>query len=56
MNYAAQAKGNPATGSPMPEVRLGLGENWRQFALLVAVNAFVGGMIGLERSVLPLLA
>jgi MFS family permease len=36
--------------------RLGLGANWRQFALLVAVNAFVGGMIGLERSVLPLLA
>lgn len=37
-------------------VRLGLGANWRQFALLVAVNAFVGGMVGLERSVLPLLA
>lgn len=37
-------------------VRLGLGPNWRQFALLVAVNAFVGGMVGLERSVLPLLA
>jgi MFS family permease len=35
---------------------LGLGPNWRQFALLVAVNAFVGGMVGLERSVLPLLA
>src|SRR5712691_1321891 len=35
---------------------LGLGRNWRQFALLVVVNAFVGGMVGLERSVLPLLA
>ena len=34
---------------------LGLRENWRQFALLVLVNAFVGAMIGLERSVLPLL-
>ena len=34
----------------------GLGPNWRQFALLVAVNAFVGGMAGLERSVVPLLA
>jgi len=33
-----------------------LGANWRQFALLVAINAFVGGMVGLERSVLPLLA
>ncbi len=37
-------------------VRLGLGPNWRQFVLLVAVNAFVGGMVGLERSVLPLIA
>ena len=36
--------------------RLGLRANWRQFALLVAVNAFVGAMVGLERSVLPLLA
>ena len=35
---------------------LGLGPNWRQFALLVAINAFVGGMVGMERSVLPLLA
>lgn len=31
-------------------------ENWRQFSLLVVVNAFVGGMIGLERSILPQLA
>lgn len=28
-------------------------ENWRQFALLVIVNAFVGGMVGLERSIFP---
>ena len=35
-------------------VRLGLRENWRQFALLVVVNAFVGGMVGLERTVVPL--
>jgi MFS family permease len=34
---------------------LGLRQNWRQFALLVVVNAFVGAMVGLERSVLPLL-
>lgn len=34
---------------------LGLRENWRQFALLVLVNAFVGAMVGLERSVLPLI-
>jgi MFS family permease len=39
-----------------PAVRLGLRENLPQFALLVAVNALVGGMIGQERTVLPLLA
>jgi predicted MFS family arabinose efflux permease len=38
------------------EVVLGLRANWRQFALLVAVNVFVGGMVGLERSILPVLA
>ena len=36
-------------------VRLGLRENRAQFALLVAVNAFVGAMVGLERSTLPLI-
>ena len=36
-------------------VRLGLRANAGQFALLVALNAFVGAMIGLERSVLPLI-
>jgi MFS family permease len=36
------------------EVRLGLRANWRQFSLLVGLNALVGAMIGLERSVLPL--
>jgi len=35
--------------------RLGLRENLPQFALLVLINAFVGGMVGLERTVLPLL-
>jgi MFS family permease len=43
----------PSTGVP---VELGLGANWRQFWLLVLVNAFVGAMVGLERTVLPLLA
>jgi MFS family permease len=38
------------------EVKLGLKENWQQFSLLVLVNAFVGGMVGLERSILPRLA
>jgi MFS family permease len=38
-----------------PVVRLGLRENLPQFSLLVAVNAFVGAMVGLERSTLPLI-
>lgn len=37
-------------------VRLGLRENAAQFSLLVLVNAFVGAMIGMERSILPALA
>jgi MFS family permease len=41
---------------PASGVRLGLRENAAQFSLLVAVNALVGGMIGQERTVLPLLA
>jgi MFS family permease len=36
-------------------VTLGLRANWRQFALLVLINAFVGGMVGLERTVVPLI-
>ncbi len=36
-------------------LRLGLRENLAQFSLLVLINAFVGGMVGLERSILPLL-
>jgi MFS family permease len=36
-------------------VRLGLRENAAQFSLLVAINAFVGAMVGLERSTLPLI-
>lgn len=40
----------------MIQVQPGLKKNWRQFSLLVLVNAFVGGMVGMERSVLPKLA
>ncbi len=39
-----------------PEVRLGLRANLGQFTLLVVVNAFVGAMVGLERSILPAIA
>lgn len=37
-------------------IQLGLKENWQQFTLLVIINAFVGGMVGLERSIIPQLA
>ena len=40
----------------MENVRLGLKENWKQFTLLVIINGFVGGMVGLERSILPQIA
>ncbi|MGH8515952.1 MAG: MFS transporter [Panacagrimonas sp.] len=40
----------------MAPPRLGLRENWAQFSLLVMVNAFVGAMVGLERSILPVIA
>ncbi len=43
---------NAVTQAP----RLGLKANWRQFTLLVIINAFVGGMVGLERSILPEIA
>ncbi|RTY94507.1 MFS transporter [Flavobacterium sp. GSP27] len=33
--------------------KLGLKENWKQFTVLVIVNAFVGGMIGMERTIIP---
>ncbi|SDP63103.1 Predicted arabinose efflux permease, MFS family [Pedococcus dokdonensis] len=45
---AARTEGAPA-------IRLGLRQNAAQFGLLVAVNALVGGMLGQERTVLPLL-
>ena len=37
-------------------LKLGLRANRRQFALLVAINGFVGAMVGLERSSVPLIA
>lgn len=41
-----------ARGSSQTPV-LGLSENLGQFSLLVVVNAFVGAMVGMERSILP---
>ena len=37
-------------------VNLGLKNNWKQFTLLVIINGFVGGMVGLERTILPKIA
>ncbi len=34
-------------------IKLGLKENWKQFTILIIVNAFVGGMIGMERTIFP---
>ena len=44
------------TTVPAPTLRLGLRENAGQFGLLVGVNGLVGGMVGQERTVLPLMA
>ncbi|HSK18320.1 MAG TPA: MFS transporter [Longimicrobiales bacterium] len=50
------ARSSGAPDGVAPALELGLRANWRQFWLLVLVNAFVGAMVGLERTVLPLLA
>lgn len=34
-------------------IKIGLKENWKQFTILVIVNAFVGGMVGMERTIFP---
>ncbi|MGW2706169.1 MFS transporter [Streptomyces sp. NPDC001340] len=44
-----------ATGAAARPVRLGLRENWLQFTLLVVVNVCVGGLVGLERTTVPLI-
>ena len=51
----SQLLGTPKLGEGGP-IRLGLRENLGQFALLVVVNAFVGAMVGMERSILPAIA
>lgn len=44
-----------ATSAPKPAIALGLRENWPQFTLLILINAFVGGMVGIERTLVPLI-
>jgi MFS family permease len=56
MRYGATIATTATAANPTVPPTLGLGANWRQFVLLIAINAFVGGMVGMERSVLPLLA
>lgn len=46
---------SPVTDGERP-ITLGLGANLAQFGLLVLINAFVGGMVGLERTIVPLIA
>ncbi|MGG5175689.1 MFS transporter [Pseudarthrobacter sp. J1763] len=53
MNNHTPATHKPATRDA---ITLGLRQNLAQFMLLVAVNALVGGTLGQERTVLPLLA
>lgn len=47
--------GDARASETIPGVRLGLKENWRQFSLLMLINAIVGGMVGIERTVVPLM-
>ena len=41
--------------NPPHDVSLGIAANWPQFSLLMATNAFVGGMAGLERAIVPIM-
>ncbi len=50
---AARVEDGPSGASRT--IALGLKANWRQFALLILINAFVGGMVGIERTVVPLI-
>jgi MFS family permease len=45
----------PSDRTDRSTITLGLWANWPQFALLVLINAFVGGMVGVERTVVPLI-
>ena len=55
--HRPRRRGRPRDPHPTAcAIQLGLRANLAQFSLLVAVNALVGGMLGQERTVLPLLA
>ena len=46
----------PGFASNQTHITLCLSANWRQIALLVAANMFLGGMLGMELPILPGLA
>ena len=52
----AEPSVRPSVRMGSSEVTLGLRANFAQFSLLVVVNAFVGAMVGMERSILPAIA
>ena len=54
--FGGVSRTHPRMTAVADSVRLGLRANWQQFALLVVINAFVGGMVGIERAVVPLIA
>jgi MFS family permease len=54
-NAPSSDANTPSRKATKAAVQLGLRANWQQFTLLVIVNAFVGAMVGLERSIVPLL-
>lgn len=54
--YCVFQPSEAAAQQQMETIKLGLKENWKQFTLLVIINGFVGGMVGLERSILPQIA
>src|SRR5688572_16150562 len=56
MPWCRRILASPADETGTSLIRLGLSENLGQFSLLVIVNAFVGAMVGLERSILPAIA
>jgi MFS family permease len=47
--------GEARPAAAQPRIALGPRENWQQFIFLVLINAFVGGMVGLERTLVPLI-
>ena len=55
MDGTDENRNNDKTEHVKPQLRLGLKPNINQFLLLILVNAFVGAMIGLEQTVVPLL-